>query len=174
MTPPDPARYADGCLDPTARRALDPVPPTPADWQRVGDGIARRVLPRPRPAGRRGRRLAASLALAACALFAVLIHGGPQAPDPPPRTPPLATAPTDPLAEFAVLPVATDDEMRIATLRGDWGTGLVVGLHPLEGELRLATAGEVTVGRAPVGMDPVPDVDDEPMVIGFHRPRASE
>jgi len=175
MTPPDPARYADGSLDPTTRRALDPAPPTRAEWKRVSDHIALRVLPCARPAGQRGRRVAAALALAACAVFAVLAWEWRKAPvtsNPPESA--KARPETDPLAEFAVLPVATDDEMRIATLRGDWGTGLVVGLHPLEGELQLATAGEVTVGRAPVGTEPAPDFDDEPMVIGFKGPRTSE
>ena len=176
MTPPDPARYADGSLDPTTRRALDPAPPTRAEWKRVSDHIALRVLPCARPAGQRGRRIAAALALAACAVFAILVWEGRKAPAPSNPTPELAAAQPrpDPLAEFAVLPVASDDEMRIATLRGDWGTGLVVGLHPLEGELQLATAGEVTVGRAPVGMATPPDFDDEPMVLGFLGARASE
>jgi len=175
MTPPDPARYADGSLDPTTRHAFDPAPPTCAEWKRVRDEIALRVLPRTQAAARRGR-LGAALALAACAVFAILVWEGKKAPAPSNPTPELAAAQPrpDPLAEFAVLPVATDDEMRIATLRGDWGTGLVVGLHPLEGELQLATAGEVTVGRAPVGMATPPDFDDEPMVIGFKGPRTSE
>lgn len=176
MTPPDPARYADGALDPTTRRAFDPAPPTRAEWKRVSDEIARRVLPRTRLAVRRKRFAAALLAVAACAVCAILVWDGRNATAPQNQPPQLANAipEPDPLAEFAVLPVASDDELRVATLRGDWGTGLVVGLHPLEGELLLATAGEVTVGRAPVGMATPPDFDDEPMVLGFQGARASE
>jgi hypothetical protein len=177
MTPPDPARYADGRLDRASRRAYDPDPPTRADWKRVSDGIAARVLPRNRPALVRLRWAVAGLAVAACAVVALVLgtRGG-QPPAPRPALPDGAKAApaADPLAEFAVLPIATDDEMRIATLRGDWGTGLVVGTHPLTGELRIATADELTIERAPDGMETVPDFGDLPAVLSLKAKRTDE
>ncbi len=178
MTPPDPRRYADGHLDPASRRAFAPNSPTRADWKRVSDGIAARVLPKRRAVGRGVRWAVAGVALAGCAA-AVLVWGGGKLPAPRPPAPEVVKArpvpqAADPLAEFAVLPVASDDELRIATLRGDWGSGLVVGTHPLPGELQLATADDVTVARAPDGVEPFPDDGDLPMVLGLKGKRSGE
>ena len=142
-------------------------------WGR-GEDVRLREDPRFRPTPW-GRWVAAGLTLAGCGLVTVLVWGGNV---PAPRT----TEPdvvkivpeADPLAEFAVLPVATEDELRIATLRGDWGSGLVVGDHPLAGELRLATADEVTVERSPDGMEPTPDHGDQPMVLSLKGKRTGE
>ena len=55
------------------------------------------------------------------------------------------TAP-DPLAEFAVLPIASGDDVVLNRVPGDgW---LPVGADPLPGTLALATAAEVTVEDA--------------------------
>jgi hypothetical protein len=175
MTPPDARQYADGPLDPATRRALAPDSPTRADWKRVSDGIAARVLPKHRSANW-GRRAVAGLAVAGCGLIAVLVWRG-NGPAPRATLPDvvkIAPDVTDSLAEFAVLPIATDDELQIATLRGDWGTGLVVGEHPLSGELRLATADEVTVERSPAGTEPTSDHGDLPMVFGLKGKRTGE
>ena len=182
MTPPDPARYADGPLDPACRRAFNPDPPTRADWMRVSDGIVARVLPKSRPTIQWGRWVA-GITLAASGLVAVLMwrYGAtpppkrvaPSLPDVAKVQPPPPPEPVDLLAEFAVLPIATDDEVRVATLRGDWGTGLVVGDLPA-GELKLATADEVTVERVPAGMDAGPDYGDLPMVFGLRAKRTGE
>lgn len=177
---PDPDRYADGRLDRAARRAYDPDPPTRADWKRVSDGIAARVLPTRRPAADWRPWAWAGLALAGCGFISAILWAvgrTPTAPDPVPsfvRAAPESEADPDPLAAFAVLPVATDDDLRIATLRGDWGTGLVVGEHPLSGELRLATADELTVERAPDGMETVPEFGDRPAVLSLKLRRTDE
>jgi hypothetical protein len=50
-------------------------------------------------------------------------------------------AKSDPLAEFAVLPMATDDEVVLHRVPGDGM--LPVGNHPLQGALSLATTDDV-------------------------------
>ena len=146
--------YADG--DPDAVRAAQPAEPREAAWEEMRQRIHER-LAAPRPA-RNTRRLAvwgavgfgAALA-AAAAVVAWLVFG--QTPVPPPGEPdvveapkvPVAPAPPDarpdPLAEFAVLPMAGDDDVVLHRVPGDgW---LPVGAHPLPGELALATADEV-------------------------------
>lgn len=174
MTDPDPTRYADGRLDRATRRALAPPAPSAADWKRVSDGIALRVLPARRRLA--GQRLACAAAVLVCAAGSISLFGR-VSPPPPRLTPDVAQARPaldDPLAEFAVLPVATDDEVRIAVLRGDWDGGLVAGAHPLDGELRLATADEVLVERVPDVMDAVPDFGDAAMVFGLRGKRSEE
>lgn len=180
MTEPDPLRYADGRLDPATRRALAPPAPSDADWKRVSDGIALRVLPRSRHGAERWVPwLAGAAALLLCAVGAIYLfnRGASQTP---PRSGPLLEVvkvqpvSDDPLAEFAVLPVATDDEVRIALLRGDWDGGLVAGVHPLPDELRIATADEVRIERVPDAMEAVPDFGDAPMVLGVRGKRSGE
>lgn len=175
MTEPDPTRYADGRLDRATRRALAPPPPSEAAWKRVSDGIALRVLPRQRHGSAR-RTAWAVAALLLCSAGSIYLFGRSTPPQPRP-IPDVATAqqaPDDPLADFAVLPVATDDEVRIALVRGDWDGGLVAGVHPLAGELRLATADDVVIERVPDAMDAVPDFGDGAMVFGLRGKRSGE
>lgn len=171
---PDPLRYADGCPDRATRRALAPPPPSEEDWKRVSDVIALRVMPKNRTV-RWVPWFAASAAVLVCATLAVYLFGRPAIqPRPIPEVTKSATIPDDPLADFAVLPIATDDEVRIALIRGDWDGSLVTGVHPLPDELRLATADEVFLERVPAVMDAVPDFGDAPMVFGVRGKRSGE
>ncbi|QJW93330.1 hypothetical protein FTUN_0836 [Frigoriglobus tundricola] len=99
--------------------------------------------------------------MAAAVAWAVLVPASPPAPPvnqpgpevvevaPPPKAPvaplPHESAP-DPLAEFAVLPVAHADEVVLSRVPGDgW---LPVGADPLPGTLPLATVADVRVEDA--------------------------
>lgn len=159
MTPPpqpddrDPlSAYADG--DPDAVRAARPPEPSEAAWEKIRLGIHERLAVARSP--RNARRLVwgavgvgAALA-AAAAVVAWVTFGGPQPPPTPvapevvetkPVAPPPHEPRTDPLAEFAVLPMAGSDDVVLHRVPGDgW---LPVGAHPLPGVLALATASEV-------------------------------
>lgn len=68
---------------------------------------------------------------------------GPAAPEPAPAPRAVTPPRTDPLAEFAVLPMATDDDVVLERVP-DTGSGwLPVGRHPLPGVLVLASPEEV-------------------------------
>ena len=154
----DPASaYADG--DPDAVRAARPSEPSEAAWEEMRLGIHARLAAAHEPRHpRSGRRIAlwatvgAALTAAAAAVAWVALGDPAQQPGAsavaevvplaasraapaPPGTQP------DPLAEFAVLPRAGDDDVVLLRVPGDgW---LPVGAHPLPGELALATADEV-------------------------------
>ena len=175
MTSPDPSRYADGRLSPAARRAFDPPPPSEAEWKRVSDAVALRVL---RKAGPRRAWVAwTAAALAGCAIaatvFVALLSGGKPLPNQAPqvvRLPEVVVAPAprevrDPLADFAVLPVASADEVTISLVRGERPTGFVNAAHPLPDVLQIATADEVVLERVPRGMESSPVFGDLPMIL---------
>lgn len=143
--------YVDG--DPDAVRAARPPEPSAAAWEEVRLGIHQRLATSRAP--RNTRRLAvwgaigvgAALAAAAVAWLAfnpAPVKLPPGAPDVV-QTIPVAPAPhevqPDPLAEFAVLPMASSDEVVLHRVPGDGF--LPVGAHPLPGILLLATSSEV-------------------------------
>jgi hypothetical protein len=152
---PDPlAAYAAG--DPGAVRAAAPREPSAAEWEaarcRIHARLDRPQSP-PHPHWRfRVPALAAGAALvlaAAVGAWVALDRPPPAAPElvegPPACAPPVAPAPhesrPDPLAEYAVLPMAHTDDVVLHRVPGDgW---LPVGAHPLPGELALATADDV-------------------------------
>ncbi len=143
-------RYAEGYRD--AVDAVLPNEPSKAEWDAVRTRIRDRLNPASSaPAPRSGRWRAAVLVavgavLSATAASAAWIAFGPAPVVPPevadPRPiPPLPDAPTDPLAEFAVLPMAGAEEVDISRVPGSgW---LPVGSDPLSGALTLATTDEV-------------------------------
>ncbi|MBY0458448.1 MAG: hypothetical protein K2V38_14005, partial [Gemmataceae bacterium] len=81
---------------------------------------------------------------------------------PPPSLRP--DTPTDPLDDFAVLPIASDEEVVIARSPGDgW---LPVGADPLPGVLTLATASELELDDTGVDWAQVtPAPGDAPMIF---------
>jgi hypothetical protein len=150
----DPASaYAD--VDPDAVRAARPPEPSEAAWEEMRLGIHERLAASRAP--RNVRRVAvwaaagvgAALATAA-AVIALIVFRNPPV-EPPPsapdvaRTVPVAPLPhevqPDPLAEFAVLPMASSDEVVLHRVPGDGF--LPIGEHPLPGMLLLATSSEV-------------------------------
>ena len=144
------AAYAEG--DPDAVRAATPREPTESQWEAARRRIQSRVNRSHQPTPRRtvGYALAGVAALVAVAatvawvVFSLPVpQKTPQAPEvaevkPPPSPPPVAP---DPLAEFAVLPMASAEEVVLHRVPGDgW---LPVGTHPLAGAVSLATSDEV-------------------------------
>src|SRR5262245_57184413 len=139
--------YADG--DPDAVRAARPPEPSDAAWEETRRGIHARLSAS--RGSRNVRRLAvwgaagigAVLATAAAVVAWVAFS---HTPVPEPKAPemaetvPIAPAPhdaqPDPLAEFAVLPMASADEVVLHRVPGDgW---FPIGAHPLPGMLALA------------------------------------
>ena len=148
MTPPAPrdrdetSAYLSG--DPGAVRAARPPEPSDAVWEQMRRRIQARVAGRAEPA--RPRRLtrwgavAAALTATAAAVAWVALGKPPNAPEVAEVKP---VPPADPLAEFDVLPMASEEEVVLHRVPGDgW---LPVGSHPLPGELALATAAEVAL-----------------------------
>jgi hypothetical protein len=138
-----------------------PPEPSAAAWAAVRRGIGDR-LDGPAPARGRLRWVVGGLAAAAVAASAAWLAFAPvRVPEvrevarvvpavaPVPRA---AEPPEDPLAAFAVLPMAGDDDVsldRVPDTRAGW---LPVGRHPLDGVLELVTADELEVEDA----DPSP------------------
>lgn len=158
--PLDARGYAAG--DPEVVRAARPAEPSAADWDAVRRRIHARLSEAEKTSPRRPRRalwfagavVAALSAAAAVAWVAVTLTA--PAPRPQPNAPevvelkpqpPAEVAPAphepppDPLADFAVLPIADSDEVVLHRVPGDGM--LPVGRHPLSGELSLATAEDV-------------------------------
>lgn len=136
----------------------EPPAPSRDDWAAVRDGIADALAVRPRPAARRGRRagaLAAAVVVAAGAAWWQARPVGRNVPAPPAVARVERPIPDDPLAGFAVLPVAADGDVVMERVAGDLDHAFPVGRHLLPGPLALATAGEVRVE----GFDPE---EDEP------------
>jgi anti-sigma factor RsiW len=122
--------------------AMEPPAPSEADWLRTSQAIS--VLA-PRKRKRWPYVLAGSLA--ACA---VAVAGGLwMVPDAPPAVvkiaPVEAPAHFDPLAEYAVLPVATPDDVMVNAVRGPRDTGFVAVKPPLAEVLALATPEDAEV-----------------------------
>lgn len=141
-------------------RDAEPPAPSPADWERVREGIAagliqsRTAVPAPTRGSWR-RRAEWTLVTTACGLTLFVISLGAFGPWflPPDRQPVIeraARAPADdPLAGVAVLPVAAEHEVDVSRV-ADAGAGgwLPVGGMPLAGPLALATADDVDVEEA--------------------------
>lgn len=169
--------YADGELDPAGRREVeakladDPelaellrdleqtgpnnrewwgcasVPwPDESTWQRTRNEIAEQVLPRSkRPVGVR-------VAWVAAALAACLMLGGTVWMMMPQGIDEHASAPTssDPLAEYEVLPIATEEDVMVSVVRG--GIDFASIGHPIPGTISLA-GGEDWEMHQPITME---------------------
>ena len=124
---------------------VEPPVPSDDDWDRTSQMISI-MLPRPRR--RWPKVVAATLAACAAAVVAVIM----MVPDAPPAVaridPPKAVAAADPLAEFAVLPMATRDDVMVSAVRGNAESGLVSVRSPLSDVLALATTDDVEIDAA--------------------------
>jgi hypothetical protein len=76
--------------------------------------------------------------------------------------PPVTVAAIDPLSEYAVLPVATPDDVMVSAVRGPGDTGFVVVKSPLIDVLALATPDDVEIENP--GSGEVTDGDSAMMV----------
>jgi hypothetical protein len=181
-----PAAYVAG--DPDAVRAAAPKEPSEVEWAAVCQNIMAR-LTRPEPsAGQPARSwllrtgwLAGAAAIVAATVGAWVafdqsrLQESPQIlnlPElaegkvaPTVQEPPLPHEPQpDPLAEFAVLPMASADDVVLTRVPGDgW---FPIGAHPLPGALSLATADEVELDDPDATWPNVtPTPGDAPMIF---------
>jgi anti-sigma factor RsiW len=122
--------------------SMEPPEPSEADWRRASHAIT--VL-----APQRRKRWSPVLvgSLAACALAVIgvawFIPGAPAVAEK--MSSPKAVAAVDPLAEYAVLPVATPDDVMVNAVRGPRDTGFVTVRPPLLEVLALATPDDVEI-----------------------------
>jgi len=134
MTPHSPspqetlAAYVEGDLDSAARDSLEPPQPTEAEWNAMRKAVHRGILQTPIARNwwlRAGVYFAGGIAaaVAAIVLVGMLAKLGPK-PEPP--VPVNLESPD----EFAVLPMATDDDVEIERIAGS-GYILLVGDAPL-------------------------------------------
>lgn len=124
---------------------LWPAPPEPSEarWAEVYSAFAGRVSAR-----RPWWKVAAAVgAVAASALIAWAVWPRP-IPTQPTVAEVVAETPTDPLAEYDVLPIATAEDVMVSAVRGgDLRFGSIS--HPVPDVMPLASAGEVSVLRGP-------------------------
>jgi hypothetical protein len=177
------AAYADG--DPDAVRAARPREPDEAQWEPIRRRVRTRLAgalrqsTRPAPPHSGWRRLAAAVVLAvaaaalACAIVLPLSAPQPNPPAPDATTAARAGAPVapvphdgapDPLAEFAVLPLAGDDQVVFLRVPGEgW---FPVGTPPLAGSLDLAGADDVELEQPdPAWPQMTPAPGSAPMIF---------
>lgn len=134
-------------FDPT-HPELWPAPPEPSAgaWEKTRTDIVAH-LPR-KPAGRRWVGKAAAGGLIAAGVLAAWVVWKPAVR---PTEPPVVAAtasPSDPLAEYDVLPVATASDVMVSAVRGgDVRFGSIS--HPVPEVMPLATGGDVTVLKGP-------------------------
>lgn len=158
-TPPPPDPHLD-LADLVREFSSHPVPaPAEADWDRVRGAIETRLMPAT-PARRWRPRVAAALtALAASVLAGTLLwpEAGPW--------PAVVEPAADPLAEYAVLPIATPDDVMVSAVRNGDRVGFVACDHPLPGVMPLAGADDLAVSRATAGELSLPTPDDAPVFV---------
>jgi hypothetical protein len=123
-----------------------PEEPAADEWRRVLCQIERRLQdpsrPRPRPWRWWGGAVGLLVATAASVALVVSVARRPIA-DP-------FTLPVDPPGQVSsvVLPIVSDDEVEILSVRGVDVESLVVGVMPMHGTLVLADPGEVSLIRS--------------------------
>ena len=134
---PDPwpdvlAAYVDGALDPTSRAIVDPPQPSERAWGAVREAVHRGIDSPPipvQPREHRGwKRTGAIVAGALAATVAAILAIGEVRNSQDETQPPDTSA--DPLAEYAVLPLATEADVVIERVSGN-GHGLLIGDAPL-------------------------------------------
>lgn len=127
--------------------SVEPPEPSDDDWARTSQAIAV-LMPQRKRNG--PRVLAASAAVCAAAVIAVVLWIS----DAPPAIvkiePKKFVVPADPLADFAVLPIATPDDVMVSAVRGNAESALVSVRSPLS-ELALATNEDVEIDDAGTG-----------------------
>jgi hypothetical protein len=135
---------------------VEPPPVPEGTWVEIRNQVAEATMPAP-VIRISARRVAAWLiggvaaAASAAAIVWILL---PPAPAPSPHAPvepeqvARAAEPADPLAEFAVLPVATEDDVELQRVAENADKGLPIGVAPLSGPMVLAVGGDVELEGA--------------------------
>ena len=144
--------------------SVEPPEPSPAEWERVRAAIeARCIVVSVRGSNPRTRWVAPLLAVAASGILAALgiwwMSGADALPGADrPESGSIAVAPPprpsdDPLAEFAVLPVANVDDVQVEAVWGLAPAWVYAADHPVPGEIPLAGPGDLTLleVRPPAG-----------------------
>lgn len=161
MTRPDPDPTPDDPLRDVWAHAQPPLPGE-AEWRVVGGRIAARLT-----AARRARIVrrwaAAGLVSGLAAAVVVAALAWPR----PTPTPPVVEVAADPLAEYDVLPIATESDVMVSTVRSD-RIELVACEHPLPGVMPLATPSDITVARTDAGSMSTPTLADAPVFVEAH------
>ncbi len=138
---------------------VEPPEPSDDDWNRRSHAISTLV-----PAPKRYGWKVIAISLAACVMAAVaIVQFEPNAPavaQKSPQSQPLTNP--DPLAEYAVLPVATAGEAMVSAVRGNGESGLVSVRSPLSEVLALATPDDIEIENP--GSGEVTDGDSAMMV----------
>lgn len=168
------ASHPAACRELAAQRGLspanwllwqqaEPTLPTDATWAQVRDRVSVEVfmpaLPASRPERGWWKRAGVFFAGGVAAAIAAMILLGvlnsafappPQQPVPTPWVREVVdqSPPADPLAQYAVLPLATDSDVDIRRVSGGAEGWLPVGEHPLSGPIALAAAEDVSLDGA--------------------------
>jgi hypothetical protein len=133
--------------------AVAPRTPDEAEWEPVRSAI-QLALPKaePKPTAPRSRikiGFVAAVAFSLMLAFGLYLANRNQ-PKPPTdefvqQAPPVVAPEPDPLAEFDVLPIATESDVMVSVVRGDRSPGFVACNHPVPEALELATAEDLEV-----------------------------
>ncbi len=130
-----------------------PAPPEPsaAAWEKTRtDIVARLPTATPRRPWVNAVKVSAGVAVLAAGVLIAWGLWASLAPPavPPPITPVANAEPTDPLAEYDVLPIATSGDVMVSAVHGgDVRFGSIS--HPVPDAMPLASAADVTVRRGP-------------------------
>ncbi len=158
MTRPDPDPTPDDPIRDVWANAYPPMP-SEAEWRAVGDGIATRLTAARRArTTRRWAVVGLVSGLAAAVVAGVLLW---------PRstpTPSVVEVAADPLAEYDVLPIATESDVMVSAVRSN-NIELVACDHPLPGVMPLATPNDISVARTDAGGMSVPTPADAPLFV---------
>ena len=161
---------------------VEPRQPSSGQWLAVRNALLVDLAQHPKTSpyfrSKYAWAILAGIAVAACAMLAILwpnTNGNvkPQREDWVQQPIP----PEDPLAEFAVLPIAGSSDVMIIAIHGDRSPGLVACDHPIPTSLALATADDLEI--APPNLftmnDPWevsrPEPSDAPVLMSPREPR---
>ncbi len=161
---------------------VEPRQPSSGQWLAVRDALRDAIPTQPKPAPHFRSRYAwailAGIAVSACAMIALFWpRGGNIVPQQNPEFVQQPTPAEDPLAEFAVLPIAGPGDVMIIAIHGDRSPGLVSCDHPIPEMLALARSEDVDI--APPSLfrmsDPWeisrPEPTDAPVLMSPREPR---
>ena len=128
--------------------SVEPNFPSDDDWNRTSQAIAV-LMPK---SNRRWPKVIAASFLACAASVLAVVAMMPDAARPVARIETPKATEADPLAEFAVLPIATSSDAMVSAVRGDRESGLVSVKPPLADVLALATNEDVEIDEPGTGV----------------------
>jgi len=140
--------YAEGQPTPGERRAIEPPQPCERDWEALRLRLSDECVPKlpARRAGKWPMWIAGSLALAICLVVAVA--NMPKVPKPLEAIAP--SAPFDPLAEYAVLPIAMPEDFQLLAVREPRDLTVLTCKDPIGDRMNLVASHEISIAEAAV------------------------